>query len=383
VSNPVAYFGNDAINRVNLHSGIQAFAQGAGGVFFLVFLLKAGISIPLALLAQAAIVAGRFLIRPALLPLAKRLGLKPMLLIGAAALAAQYPVLAEVHGPGPALVLLCAVAGAAEVFYWLSFNATFSTLGDAEHRGHQVSAREALVAVSNVAAPLVGASVLVTLGARAAFALVACVQLLATLPLLGLPNIPIRARTNGAFRAARIGIVFSAMDGWFDTFFILLWQIALFVTLGESFSNYGGAMALAGLAGAVFGLVLGRHIDAGHGRRTALIAYGVLMAVILLRAASLGSPEFATIANALGALAMILISPVIGAISNLAKASPCPFRFHTGTEAGWDAGCFAACVIAAALVAHGTPLAIVILLALPGAVVSLVVLWRLYPDRRQ
>jgi MFS family permease len=378
----VAYFGNDAINRVNLHSGIQAFAQGAGGVFFLVFLLKAGVSIPLTLAAQAAIVAGRFLIRPALLPLARRWGLKRMLLIGTAALAAQYLVLAEVHGAGAMLMVLCAVASGAEVFYWLSFNATFSTLGDAEHRGHQVSAREALVAISGIAAPLVGAFTLVTFGPRAAFALVASIQLLATLPLLRLPNIPIRARTEGALRAARPGIVFSALDGWFDTFFLLLWQIGLFVTLGESFARYGGAMAFAGLVGAGCGLVLGRHVDAGHARRAVLIAYGVLASVVLLRAASLGSPELATIANALGTLAMILISPVIGVISNLAKASPCPFRFHMGTEAGWDAGCFAACLISAALIAMGIPLAFVILLALPGAIASAFVLWQLYPARR-
>src|SRR5215472_12969606 len=96
----VSYFSNDAINRVNLHACIQALAQGAGGVFFLVFLLKAGVSVPLALIAQAAIVAGRFTIRPTLLPLGKRWGLKPLLISGTLALAVQYLVLAEVHGPG-------------------------------------------------------------------------------------------------------------------------------------------------------------------------------------------------------------------------------------------------------------------------------------------
>ena len=69
------FFRNDAVNRVNLHSGIQALAQGAGAIFFLVFMLRAGVSVPAALTAQAAILAGRFLIRPIILPLAKRWGL--------------------------------------------------------------------------------------------------------------------------------------------------------------------------------------------------------------------------------------------------------------------------------------------------------------------
>ncbi len=374
----MSYFSNDAINRVNLHAAIQALAQGAGGVFFLVFLLKAGVSVPLTLIAQAAIVAGRFAVRPALLPLGKRWGLKPLLIAGTLALAAQYLVLAEVHGPGLVLVVLCVVTAIAEVFYWLSFNATFSAPGDVEHRGQQVSAQVALVAVSGVVAPLVGAWALVTLGARIAFALVACVQVAATIPLLRLPNIPIRRRAVGSFLVAKPGILFSAFDGWFDTYFLLLWRIALFVTLGESFSDYGGAMAIAGLLGAACGLVLGRHVDQGHARRALIIAYGALTLVLLLRAASIGIPRMAIAANALGSVPMILISPTIGVISNLAKASPCPLRFHMGTEAGWDIGCFLACLASAALIASGLSLSTVLLLALPGIAGSVLILWRLH-----
>ena len=56
----MSFFGNSAINRVNLHYAIQAIAAGAGGVFVLAFLLKAGVSVPLTLLTQAGLVAGRF-----------------------------------------------------------------------------------------------------------------------------------------------------------------------------------------------------------------------------------------------------------------------------------------------------------------------------------
>ena len=50
----------------------------------------------------------------------------------------------------------------------------------------------------------------------------------------------------------------------------------------------------------------------------------------------------------------------------MAKASPCPFRFQMATEGGWDVGCFAACLITAALAALGVSLAVALLLALPG-----------------
>jgi hypothetical protein len=42
-------------------------------------------------------------------------------------------------------------------------------------------------------------------------------------------------------------------DGWIAAGFFFVWQMALFLALGESFTAYGGAMALAALVGAVSG----------------------------------------------------------------------------------------------------------------------------------
>src|SRR5262245_19234442 len=377
----MAFLRNDAVNRVNLHSGIQALAQGAGAVFFFVALLRAGVPAPVALLAQAAIVAGRFALRPAVLPLAKRWGLMPLLICGALGLALQYPVLAEVRGVDAALVALCIVVSLAEVFYWVSYNAYFAAIGDAEHRGRQVSAREAGVAVASIAAPLLGAWGLVTFGARWTFLAVALVQASSALPLLGAPRVAIAPSAPGSLRAARLAVGFSAADGWFDASYVFVWQIALFVSLGQSVSAYGGALAVAGLAGAAGGLLLGHHVDACHGRRAVLIAHAALTLVFLARAASVGSPWLAVAANTLGSLALPLLSPVLGgAAYNLAQASPCPLRFHMATEGGWDLGCLCACLVAAAIAGSGASLAFAILLALPGVAAQALLLWHHYPS---
>lgn len=377
----MAFFGNGAINRVNLHSGIQAMAQAGGGVFFFVFLLRAGVPVPAALLAQAAIQAGRFALRPAILPLARRTGLKPLVIAGTLIVALQYPLLAEVDGIGGWLLMLVIVTAVGEVIYWPSYNAYFSALGDAEHRGHQVSAREALVAVAGIAAPLLGAWALITLGPRPMFAAVGLVQALAALPLLGAPNVAVKPFAPGGFRAARLGALIAATDGWFDTWYILVWQIALFVALGESVSAYGGAMALAALVGAVCGLYLGRHIDAGGGRRAVAIAFSVTALAVLFRAASLDVPWVAVVANALGALIWPLLIPaLVTPVYNLAKASPCPLRFLIVTEAAWDIGCFSACLLGAALVAAGVPLSFAVLLALPALTVTARVLRRYFAE---
>jgi hypothetical protein len=154
------------------------------------------------------------------------------------------------------------------------------------------------------------------------------------------------------------------------------------VALGEHFASYGGAMALAGLVGAAASLAVGRFIDLGRGRRWVFIAYGVCALVVALKAASLHSPALAVAANALATVAMLLLEPVMMApIYNLAKASPCPLRFHMATEGGWDIGQSGGCLTAAALTWAHVPLSASILLALVGASVGFWLLLRTYAAR--
>jgi len=101
--------------------------------------------------------------------------------------------------------------------------------------------------------------------------------------------------------------------------------------------------------------------------------------VVLMRAASIGSPWLAVGANAAGSLVVALMAPAImTAIYNLAKASPCPYRFHVAAEGAWDAGCAGGALTAAALAASGAPMALAILGALPAAAIAAWLLWRYY-----
>jgi DHA1 family inner membrane transport protein len=140
-------------------------------------------------------------------------------------------------------------------------------------------------------------------------------------------------------------------------------------------------MALAALVGAVAGLFLGRHIDRGHGRRAVILAFSAVAGLCLLRALSVGSPWLAVIANAPGAVVGSLLVPAeMTAIYNLAKASPCPLRFHIFTEGAYDIGAAAGCLTAAALAWFGQSLAVSILLGIPGAMAGSALLWRYYGD---
>jgi DHA1 family inner membrane transport protein len=378
----MAFFGNDAVNRVNLHYGAQALAAAAGGIFYLAYLLRAGISVPASLTIFAATLAGRFAFRPATLPLAKLWGLRPLVILGSLVVAGEYLLLGQVKGLDLWLLALVIVSSVGEATYWPAYHAYFAQVGDAEHRGQQIGAREALATLAGIVGPVIGAWAILTFGGGWAFGAVACIQAASALPLIGAPDVPVRPSAPGAWAAARSGMTLFLVDGWMAACWYLIWQVVLFVSLGRSLEAYGGAMALAALVGAVIGLLFGRHIDRGHGRRATVIAYLVTAGVTVLRAASLGSPWLAVGANAAGALVAALVLPaMMTAVYNLAKASPCAFRFHLASDGGWDVGCAAGLLFAAALSAVGASLALAILLALPGAVVATLILWRYYGEQ--
>ncbi len=375
----MAFFRNTTVNLLNLHYGVHALAQYGGGAFFVVFLLKAGVSPPGVLAALALLLAGRFCVRPLILPVGRRWGVKPLLIAGTVTGAVQYLLIARVHGVGLPLFELCAAGAVSDAIYWTSYHAYFAALGDAEHRGHQIGAREAIVAVVGIAAPLLTGWTLVTLGPVAAFGTTAAVMILAAAPLLFAPNVAVADTAPGALRGAKGGMALFVADGWICAGLNMIWPIALFQSLGESFTAFGGAMALAALAGAASGLVLGRLIDRGGGPRAAWLATGASALTLGLRALSVGHPLAAVIGNAAGALVPAFYVPTLmTAMYNQAKGSPCALRFHIASEGAWDAGAAAGCLTAAVFLWWGAPIGATILLALAGTAGNLVLLRRYY-----
>jgi len=375
----MAYFRNSTVNLLNLHYGIHSIALSSGGAFYLVYLLKAGVSVPGVLTTLAAILLGRFIIRPIVVPLGIRFGIKKLVIAGTILSALQYPLVAEVHGVGLALLALVLVSAFADSIYWSSYHAYFAALGDHEHRGQQIGVREAIASIVGIVSPIIGGGLLVTLGPRAAFGATALVLTLAALPILFTPEIKVQRHVPGAYKAAVPGMLLFASDGWNCAGYYFVWQIALFLSLGQSFLAYGGALAIAAVAGAIGGMLLGRHIDMGNGGRAVVLAFSGFLFAAALRAVALGHPALAVLANAIGSLEGCLYIPtMMTAVYNLAKQSPCALRFHVMTEGGWDIGGAGGCVVTAILAAMGFPLSIGILTSLAGAAMGYLLLRRYY-----
>lgn len=375
----MAYFRNRKVNLLNLHYAIHALAATGGAAFFSVFLLESGVPVPGVLVSIGLVLLGRFAIRPMVTAFASRHGLRAAVVVGTLLNAVQYPFLAEVHGIGIALALLIAMSAIGETAYWTTYHAYFAALGDDELRGQQIGIREAFGAIIGIASPLGTGWMLVTFGPRIAFGTMGVIAALAALPILWAPEVQVPRNAPGAFKAAIPGMLLFAADGWLTSGYGLVWQIALFYSLRESILAYGGALALAALVGAVASLTLGRHIDAGHGKRAVWYATGTVALIAGLRAVATGNTAFAVLANALGAFGACLYVPtMMTAVYTLAKRSPCTLRFHVATEGGWDIGGSAGLLTAALLTSLGAPLSVSILLSLLGIAAVVAVLRRFY-----
>jgi hypothetical protein len=165
----MAFFRNSAVNLLNLHYGIHSVALYGGAAFFSIYLLKVGIPLSGVLVSLALILLGRLVIRPVVIGMAARWGLRAMLVGGTLLSALQYPFLAEIHGVGLLLAALIVVSAVGETFYWTTYHAYFAALGDDQFRGHQVGVREAIAAVVGIVSPLLAGGMLVAFGPRVAF----------------------------------------------------------------------------------------------------------------------------------------------------------------------------------------------------------------------
>jgi MFS transporter, DHA1 family, inner membrane transport protein len=346
----MAFFNNSNINRTYVHAGLQTFAENVGGVFVFVSLLKGGLSVPTVFAVLAAIFILRIVMRFAVVPVVKRIGLRNGLILGTFMVALAYLLLTQVQGVGPLLIFFIFFDALSTSFYWTCHHAYVSKIGDAEHRGSQVSVREALNAIMGIVAPLLGSFLLVYVGKGSAFVVAACVEALAILPLLGAPNFRIAEQAAIDPGAQKFAALLFFTDGVVTASFFFTWIIALFQTLGQNFGAYGGTLALAGLFGAGVSLLMGRMIDRGHNRRSAQIAYAVMALSIILKCFAFAAPLSAVAATAFGAVAAPLYMPVLMArIYNMSKASACPLRFQVITESGWDLGTGLGCIAAALL----------------------------------
>ncbi|MBG1231853.1 MFS transporter [Aestuariivirga litoralis] len=375
----MVYFANRDLNRIYSHSLLHGFAENIGGVFIFVYLLRAGLSVPMVLVTVAGLIGCRLLLRQAVVPFAKIFGVRNAMMLGAAFIAGSFVALAYVDGIDARLMMFMLLAAFGEAFYWTSFHATVASLGDSHARGAQASAIQLVYALTSVVGPIAGGFALALLGPKAAFFTAAAMQVLAIIPCAGLPRMPVSSTPMLHPEASRTAALAYFGDGILSSGNVFSWSMALFITLGEKFQSYGLAQAAAALVGAGMAIALGRLIDGGHPKRSAAIGLVAMTVSVLCKASLFSSPVFVFVALAAGAIAAPIYSSAFNSrIYDLAQESGDALRFHVSGEGGWDLGTSLSCLVGAALLYAGFGFATTISLALIGIVIVGLVIRRSY-----
>lgn len=342
------------IRRIYAHAGLQSFVEASGGLFIVGFLVKQGLSPSLALASFALVLLSRFALRAAVLPIAHRHGLRTVLLLGVGIRALSFLMLPLVGGLGPMLVAYILISGLGSVLYWTGYHAYVSAAGDNAAMGRQVSIQQATTAAVGIVAPVAGGYLLAWAGPMTGFAIIAVIQLLTGLPLIGAENPSIDPQSHADPAIVRFGRRLYFAEGLQAGCGVVVWNLALFVTLGQSFESFGGALALAGIGAAAGSLIIGRLIDGGRGTHSLALAYGLGAIVLLVKSLAWSMPLPALVATALGALVTpMLATAMLSPLYAMAQRSQCTLRFNMATEGGWDLGCSAAALIAAAILGAG------------------------------
>jgi DHA1 family inner membrane transport protein len=371
------------VARLLLHFGLFTLASAMSGVFSAAFLLRAGLSPALVFLALGALLALRFAFRPLMLWLAPRIGARRTLMAGTIVSAAQYPLLAEVHGLDATLLLYTLVAAVGEALYWVPFHTCFATWGTADKFGRLASLRQIAGTLAGIAGPPVGGFLLMH-DPLAAFAASTVLRLVAALPLWGLDAVPVARRPPpNAWRQARFGFLVFVTDGWILCSAGTAWSLIAFLALDRRFDALGAAMAAAALVGAGATWLLGRHVDLGHGWRVVLINLAASLAVLAMQATAGFEPLRVLAAMLAGAvLGGFAVPAIMTAVYTEARDASCTLRFQFAAEGGWDLGGTLVSLACAAILSLGAPLQAALVVAMPGLFVQVWLMRGVYERRR-
>ncbi len=350
----MAIFKNKSFNLIYVHAALQALVMHGGEGFAFVYLLKAGISTSVVLVCIAAMFASRLLFRMAVVPVVLRFGLRNTLIISVIVEGGSYLILPLVTEAGPLLYLYLGLWAASSSFYWTTYHAYVAQLGNNENRGAQVSAMEFFGMMAGIAAPLMMGFLLTWFNPWVGFGCVAATMFLAAAPFLFGPQVAIARQAELSRSTSNTARLILFTDGIRSASTHFMWLIVLFLTLGSSYVAFGGALALAGITGAVMGLFVGKWIDVGHGVNAARFGYGAMTLSAIFKCFGFHIPWTAVAANATYAAAWPSYATTLNSqVYNLARSSPCALRFHVVAEGGWDMGMTFGCSIAAVLVYFG------------------------------
>ena len=371
-------------NRFLAHTMLYQLSTNVAGVFFLAFMLRQGVPKSVVFLSMAGVFTLRFCVRPLVIELAKRVGLRGAMVAGTLVSCLQYLTLVRLEGVDPWLLAWIVATAIGDGIYWTLFHVMFAAVGDEKKLGRQTSVRQLMFAAAAIFGPPLGGLMLTAFPPWVAFASAGLMRAASALPLLGLADPPFeRVAPAGAYKAGKFGAAVFMTDGWTICGAGIAWGMVCFYGFGEHFDSLGLAIAAASAVGAAVGVFTGRLVDLGHATRAVLVNLSAGVGVVLSQAAAGERPAYIVAAMIFAALAGGLSIPtMMPAIYGAIKEAPCPLRFQFAAEGGWDLGAVAGALAGAAMASLGYSLSTIIVFAIPALMAQAGLLKTRYEARR-
>lgn len=375
----MSFFSNKDLNYLNIHYGLRAMGWEMCSMFTLAYLYKQGLSLPLAFTVYAGMLFVRTLTRPLAMYLCLKKGVHFTLMIGTAVFACRYPAMLPIDGLSWLLIPFMLISGLADVLYWVPYHNYFASIGETKDRGACVGIRDAIATIVAVIGPAVG-GVLLSFNAFYAFMMPFVLTLIAILPLLKTPSLPLPTRPTKQEKKTidPFGFIVFIGDGLFYQAGAI-WPLIVFMILSENFGNFGFILALAAFFRAVGSLVFGKMIDKGKGRLICYIGYGLHIIVLSVRGLFAYTVPVIIACDFFAAIAYCFsMTGLMTAVYNATKKANHPLYFTYYTELGWDTGAVSAMLMCAGLTALDINLRWGLIISIAGAVLKIFVLDRYY-----
>ncbi len=375
----MSFFSNRDLNFLNAHYCLRAMGWEMCSMFTLAYLYKQGLSLPLAFTVYAGMLFVRTLTRPIAMVLCLKKGVHFTLMVGTAVFACRYPAMLPIKGLSWTLMPFMLVSGLADVLYWVPYHNYFASIGDSEDRGSSVGIRDAIATVVAVIGPAFG-GLLLAVNAFYAFMMPFVLTLIAVLPLLKTPSLPLPAKptTEEKKHIDPFGFIVFIGDGLFYQAGAI-WPLIVFMILSENYGNFGFILALAAFFRAMGSMLFGRMIDKGKGALICYIGYGMHIVILMIRGLFAYTVPVIIACDFFAAIAYCFsMTGLMTAVYNATKKARHPLYFTYYTELGWDVGAVSAMLMCAGLTALNVDLRWGLVISIAGAVLKIFVLGRYY-----
>ena len=375
----MSFFSNKDLNFLNAHYGLRAMGWEMCSMFTLAYLYKQGLSLPLAFTVYAGMLFVRTLTRPVAMWLCLKKGVHFTLMVGTIVFACRYPAMLPIKGLSLALIPFMLISGLADVLYWVPYHNYFASIGDTQDRGASVGVRDAIATIVAVIGPVFG-GLLLAVNPFYAFMMPFVLTLIAVLPLLKTPSLPIPEKPTKEEKKHidPFGFIVFIGDGLFYQAGAI-WPLIVFMILSENYGNFGFILALAAFFRALGSMLFGKMIDKGKGALICYIGYGMHIVILSIRGLFAYTVPVIIACDFFAAIAYCFsMTGLMTAVYNATKRAKHPLYFTYYTELGWDVGAVSAMLMCAGLTALGINLRWGLIISIAGAALKILVLDRYY-----